>query len=79
MSSKRVIDRLRERYGGLWHYDPGMREWQCSDGSIAYCVSEFNPRYDGDDDTFTHKLMIRNPGSLEREALRGRLVDWSLE
>lgn len=49
---KRVIDRLRCQFPGVWTYDRQANRWYHEDGWAVEPRSCLAPRYDGDDDSF---------------------------
>ena len=49
----RVIDRLRDKYPGIWYYDPRGRVWyNLTTGKYVRSFAALSPRYDGDDESY---------------------------
>lgn len=52
---RRVIDKLRTAFPGMWTYDAQRYAWDHHSGWYVYRESALAPKYDGDDDSFvTH-------------------------
>lgn len=58
VKTRRIIDRLRKVHPGAWRYDAKARQWICADGCRAWWCAALAPRYDGDDDSFSHELRL---------------------
>lgn len=69
---KRVIDCLRERFGGNWKYEYHNR-WVSDDGKEITRCAKFAPRFDGDDDSFVIVYYDNNGERIYGLPLGGKL------
>lgn len=64
---RRVIDFLRRKYPGEWHYYPLMHEWHSTDGKVAYMEARIAPQFDGDDNHFHSYVVVGDEKTFWRE------------
>lgn len=64
MRKRRVIERLRELYPGVWRYDVSDYSWVHEDGWRVRASSVLSPRYDGDDDSFRTQYRRSDTGEI---------------
>jgi hypothetical protein len=58
----RIIEELRQIYGGTWKYSKESGHWESDLGFHIYRCAQLSPRFDGDDDSFISQLRRSDTG-----------------